>query len=107
VQQAPTNPAPRPVRYPGGPTRPVGTPWDGCGPAAQGRPAQALRAPGRQAQAQGKGRAEHPGTRAAAPGMTWAGARGGAADMAELCRAAHGVTSPAVTALCHQTYVTD
>ncbi|MER6200655.1 hypothetical protein ABT234_25230 [Streptomyces sp. NPDC001586] len=27
-----------------------------------------------------------------------------AAHMAELCRAAHGVTSPAVAALCHQTY---
>lgn len=27
---------------------------------------------------------------------------GKAADMAELCRAAHGVTNPAVTALCHQ-----
>ncbi|MBT2543300.1 hypothetical protein J7E99_22025 [Streptomyces sp. ISL-44] len=27
----------------------------------------------------------------------------GAADMADLCRAAHGVTSPAVTTLCHQT----
>ncbi|MEU4358694.1 hypothetical protein [Streptomyces virginiae] len=26
-------------------------------------------------------------------------------DMRELCRAAHGVTSPAVAALCHQTYV--
>ncbi|MEU9087673.1 hypothetical protein [Streptomyces sp. NPDC048357] len=29
----------------------------------------------------------------------------GTADMTELCRAAHGVTSPAVAALCHQTYV--
>lgn len=28
----------------------------------------------------------------------------GAGDMRELCRAAHGVTSPAVAALCHQTY---
>ncbi|MFF2793147.1 hypothetical protein ACFVT6_41475 [Streptomyces sp. NPDC058049] len=28
----------------------------------------------------------------------------GTADMTELCRAAHGVTSPAVAALCHQTY---
>lgn len=28
----------------------------------------------------------------------------GAADMSQLHRAAHGVTSPAVNALCHQTY---
>ncbi len=28
----------------------------------------------------------------------------GPGDMRELCRAAHGVTSPAVAALCHQTY---
>ncbi|MGW7328355.1 hypothetical protein ACWGIU_07020 [Streptomyces sp. NPDC054840] len=28
----------------------------------------------------------------------------GAGDMRELCRAAHGVTSPAITSLCQQTY---
>ncbi|GHE46481.1 hypothetical protein GCM10017778_33010 [Streptomyces vinaceus] len=28
----------------------------------------------------------------------------GTADMTALCRAAHGVTSTAITALCHQTY---
>lgn len=39
----------------------------------------------------------HDGTLDLAPGS-------GAADRTELCRAAHGVTSPAVTALCHETY---
>ncbi|MGW6710014.1 hypothetical protein ACWGDE_34700 [Streptomyces sp. NPDC054956] len=37
------------------------------------------------------------------PGYPVPGVRGG--DMAALCRSAHGVTSPAITALCQHTYV--
>ncbi|OEJ30047.1 hypothetical protein [Streptomyces subrutilus] len=43
-------------------------------------------------------------TRTPAPHRPVRAPGAGTADMAELCRAAHGVTSPAVAALCHQTY---
>lgn len=70
------------------------------GPAAPDDPAQARRTPRRQTQAQeGEGPNRMPASHrpVRAPGT-------GAAALTELCRAAHGVTSPAVAALCNETY---
>ncbi|MGW0754510.1 hypothetical protein [Streptomyces sp. NPDC002587] len=74
---------PRRATPPGRAVRPAAKPKPK--PRAKGRPSTHAPAPRR------------PVRPAPGPGA-------GAADMAALCRAAHGVTSPAVTALCHQTY---
>ncbi|WP_327267188.1 hypothetical protein OG444_40425 (plasmid) [Streptomyces sp. NBC_01232] len=87
---AETQPARRaPDRRAEGPVRPrrMPPPRPAVRPAAKPKPRKA----------KGPSRTPAPHRPVRAPGA-------GAADMTELCRAAHGVTSPAVAALCHQTY---
>ncbi|MFJ3728689.1 hypothetical protein ACIPYQ_39820 [Streptomyces sp. NPDC090045] len=88
---AETQPARRaPERRAEGPVRPRRTP-------PLQRPAVRPAAKPKPRKAKGPSRTPAPHRPVRAPGA-------GPADMTELCRAAHGVTSPAVAALCHQTY---
>ncbi|MFB7178450.1 hypothetical protein ACFCYI_12160 [Streptomyces sp. NPDC056257] len=60
-------------------------------------PRPAVRPAAKPRKAKGPSRTPAPHRPGRAPGA-------GAADMQALCRAAHGVTSPTVAALCHQSY---
>ncbi|MEU6757141.1 hypothetical protein [Streptomyces sp. NPDC046685] len=69
------------------------------------RRATAPKAPARRAAKPQQKKRPHARTPAPhRPARPAPGTGGGARDMAQLCRAAHGVTSPAVAALCQQTY---
>ncbi|MET9468023.1 hypothetical protein ABZY44_25130 [Streptomyces sp. NPDC006544] len=78
----------------------------GPGPVRPNRAIAPKRAPrpAGKPKAKAKARPNHSAQTPHRPARPAPGTGAGSGDMRELCRAAHGITSPAIASLCHQTY---